>query len=114
MTFNQWLNWACKHRGIHTDDKLRKHLFPNLYLNDETCLSVQASEFHLCIPEETLTNGREYEAVEVYSGDHVEGLIGANGDGCTYPRIYKFEMKHICEIHGGIDVEKSVNVYEKG
>lgn len=113
MTFKQWLNWACKHRGIHTNDRLKKHLFPNLWLNNGVCLSVQASEYHLCIPEKTFNDGRRYKAVEVYSDTYVQGLIGANSDGCTYPRIYKFEMEHICELNGGIDVEKSINVYKK-
>lgn len=112
MTFDQWLNWACKHRGIHTDDRMRKHLFPNLWLNNGVCLSVQASEYHLCIPEETLNDGSKYEAVEVYSGKHISGLTGALGND-TYPRVYKFEMEHICEVNGGINVEKSINYYTK-
>lgn len=104
VSFQEWLNWACKHRGIHTTEKFHKHLFPNLYLNDGTELSVQASAFHLCEPDETLDDGSEYESVEVYThGKTVEGLDPEwQVSPSTYPRIPIEVMEEICKLHGGI------------
>ena len=50
MTFREWLRYVAQNRNS-------RGLFPNLKLKDSTKLSVQASEFHMCDPEEKLEDG---------------------------------------------------------
>lgn len=100
MTFREWLKYAVKNR---TNDS--RHLLPQLKLKDGTVLSVQASEFHMCDPEEKLEDGN-YETIEVYTGEEeveVEGFVFLceNSPG-TYGHVPVDYMETICKIHGGI------------
>lgn len=98
MIFREWLKYAVKNRS----DDLR-HLLPQLKLKDGTVLSVQASEFHMCDPEEKLEDGN-YETVEVYtSGEIVKGFgFLYEHSPSTYGHVPVEYMEEICKIHGGI------------
>ena len=98
MTFREWLKYVVKNRSNDSS-----HLFPNLKLKDGTKLSVQASEFHMCDPEENLEDGN-YETVEVYtSEEEIEGIafLYENSPG-TYGHVPVEHMEEICKKHGGI------------
>ena len=97
MTFADWLAYACKHR---TTDYRR--LLPELRFADGLELSVQASEHHLCIPNETLDDG-DYYSVEVYThGEKVKELDEYKIDKYTYGYVHLDVMDELAEKHGGI------------
>ena len=96
MTFRGWLKYVAQNRNS-------RGLFPKLKLKDGTELSVQASEFHMCDPEEKLEDGN-YQTVEVYtSEEEIEGFafLYENSPG-TYGHVPVEHMEEICKIHGGI------------
>ena len=98
MTFREWLTYAAKNRSNDS-----RKLFPVLKLKDGTELSVQASEFHMCFPEEKLEDG-EYSSVEVYTrGKRVAGFYGRyEPSPYTYGYVEVEDMEDICKLHGGI------------
>lgn len=97
MTFREWLKYAVKNR---TNDL--RNLLPQLKLKDGTVLSVQASEFHMCDPEEKLEDGN-YKTVEVYTSERVKGFgFLYENSPFTYGHVPVETMEEICKIHGGI------------
>lgn len=97
MTFREWLKYAVKNRSNDS-----RHLLPQLKLKDDTVLSVQASEFHMCEPKEKLEDGN-YETVEVYTSEIVKGFAFLHENSpFTYGHVPVEYMEKICKIHGGI------------
>lgn len=80
-------------------------LFPNVLCKDGASFSIQASENHLCYPEETLGGIRilDYEALEVYTHGRAEELLEefTTGHGIC-GRVPVELIDEILKSHGGI------------
>ena len=99
MNFREWLTEAVKYRS----EDFRK-LLPELHLVDGTDLSVQASNFHMCDPQQYLENG-EYESVEVYThGEYLNDTVLNKYimSPFTYGYVSIDDMETICKNHKGI------------
>lgn len=99
MTFKEWLKEAVSKRS---DDY--KNLLLELELIDGTKLSVQASEFHMCMPRKKLKDGN-YDSVEVYThGVEIKELNEMFWEMSPY--VYGYVsvefMETLCMLHGGI------------
>lgn len=101
LDIERWLEIQCKKRK---DNKIR--LFERLVCNDSTSYSVQASEYHLCYPRETLDDGK-YLAVEVYTGeDNKDFPAEYELSPYTYSYIPIEMLQEILDTHGGIVEEQ--------
>lgn len=101
MTFKEWLEYATKHR--HTRAGVIS-LLPQLKLKDGMELSVQASETHLCEPQETLETA-DYESVEVLAPEKLEVIKNyrdSYSDAYLYNRVPVELMEKLVTEHGGI------------
>lgn len=104
MTFKDWLDNQCEKRATRNGVKdITKFKFERLKLNNGKSMSVQASAYHACYPEETLEKN-EYETVEVYTGDPdlEDRLVFYERSKHTYGNVPIQLMEDICKKNGGI------------
>lgn len=105
MTFKEWLDNQCIQRSkkLTTRDivDITNNKFDSLCLNSGLTLSVQANEFCMCEPEETLDTN-EYSEVEVYAGEHVSELARYFDGFSLYGHVPVELIQKICDKNGGI------------
>lgn len=82
-------------------------LFPNIVCKDGSTISVQASEYHMSIPEVSFCGYdiNNYEAVEVYTHLYDEDLSHYLVSEYTYGRVPCEMLDIIIKRHGGIDIK---------
>jgi len=98
------------------DDYTSQENRPRVICNDGAMLSVQASRFHYCTPRENGLN--YYSMVEVgfptvtppKSWHKYAEIIDEETEltDCIYPYIPIVLVQEFIDVHGGIDVEKSL------
>lgn len=86
----------------------RERIFEPLICDDGTWLSIQASKYHLCIPEQDLN-----DAVEIYCSDNIKELESFINQDNIYPRVYVEIVEVIIKNHGGIDEVKCAEALER-
>ena len=103
MTLNQWL--ANTSKGLENARKETGRMAikrKGLVCEDGLSLSVQASEFHYCEPQEIVEN---YSSVEVYShGEIVKELeeLGYHMEDEVYRFVNVNDLTEVIQVHGGI------------